>query len=278
MTEILKDIFAKNFDRVNKQEKYLSGERQKIEAMSREIETLRKDAEAFRSLKGKNPFDILENFGITYDKLIEADKERNRDPYMQQQMKELKELKEMLNQERMEKEQREHESKERELIHEIRSISEAKGYDIIHKLGMEESVYKHIRTHYNTKGEVLDIDDACQQVLKEVTSQFKGIKDSKWLAHEWDAAQALTPNQPAVVAAKGMTEVPKAPLSKEDQIKHELAILRAKRNNADPVIREATPGMAAKETEGIVHAPVEQKSRADKLREVTEMMDAKLRG
>lgn len=192
MSDELKALFAEQFSRVNKQEKHISSEKERLEAMRRELEEARQDALRYRELKNRNPFEILEAFGVTYDKLLEADQERRKpiDPYVKEQSRQIAELRDLLMTQKREQEAEAMARREKALIASIRDTVATRGFDVIEKLGLHNEVKEYMAAEYEQKGEVPSFEDACKAVTRAVVTKYSSIKDSKWLSGDFEEAAA----------------------------------------------------------------------------------------
>lgn len=177
------DKFAEQFQRIAKQEKYISAERQKLDEARKSLESTKLEAESYKSLKGKTPFEILEHFGITYDKLLEADKMRT-DPISKVKEDAKREV-ESLRNEISRKEQEAMNARlskaevqlKSDIDHEIRTNE----YDLIEHLDAKDAVKDYMEEIYNTTGEIPSVKDACDAVTAHLVDRISRVKESKWL-------------------------------------------------------------------------------------------------
>lgn len=174
---------AEQFRRIAKQEKYLSTERAKIDAAQKANIEERKLVENYKSLQGKNPFEILEHFGITYDKLLQADKERQSpvDPKIREALKKVQELESKMSSKEREVEEAKLSRAEIQLKADIDSIVLSKEYDLIDKLDSKDAVREYMEEIYDTTGTIPTIEEACDAVTSYLVDKFSAIKESKWL-------------------------------------------------------------------------------------------------
>lgn len=179
-----KSLLAEQFNRIAQQEKFIKNERQKIDEARKQFEAEKALADSYKSLKDKNPFEILEHFGITYDKLLEADKERNNpiDPAIKKALEKVEQLELRLSKADKEAEEARIAKAEVQLKADISKVIKEKEYDIIEKLGAEDTVKDYMEEYFNQTGEIPKIEEACEAILEELINKFTAIKDSKWLA------------------------------------------------------------------------------------------------
>jgi hypothetical protein len=178
-----KSLLAEQFNRIAQQEKFIKSERQKIDEARKQFEAEKALADNYKAIKDKNPFEILEHFGITYEKLLEADKERNNpiDPTVKKALERVEQLELRLSKADKEAEEARIARAEVQLKADISKIVKEKEYDIIEKLGAEDTVKDYMEEYFNQTGEIPNIEDACQAIVDELANKFLAIKDSKWL-------------------------------------------------------------------------------------------------
>lgn len=174
---------AEQFSRVVKQEKYVAEERKKIEEAKKAFEADKFEVEMYRSLKGKNPFEILKHFDIGYDQLLAADKERASpvDPTTKRALEiaessraEVRQLKEDAERNRLSR-------AEIELKSMIDGAIKTHEFDLIEKLGEQDSVRDYMDEMYRQTKEIPDVKEACEAVTDFLIAKFEAVKDSKWL-------------------------------------------------------------------------------------------------
>lgn len=182
-TEATKNPLAEQFQRIAKQEKYVSSERAKLEAAKKSLESDKLAIDAYNSLKGRNPFEILEHFGVTYDKLLEADKDRQNpvDPKIREALQKVQELESKMTQKERDVEQAQLARAEIQLKADIDSIVSSKEYDLIEKLGAKDAIVEYMEEMWDTEGVVPTIEEACDAITSHLVEKVNSIKESKWL-------------------------------------------------------------------------------------------------
>jgi DNA-binding protein H-NS len=171
------------FQRIAKQESFVKSERAKIEEARKAFEADKEDISKYRSLKEKNPFEILEHFGISYDKLLQADKDRQNpiDPMVKKALDAVEQLKGELNSEKEKVVQERRSKAEIKLQADIAQVIKTHEFDLIEKLEAKDSVREYMEEMYATTGEIPDVKEACEAVTERLAARFMSVKDSKWL-------------------------------------------------------------------------------------------------
>ncbi len=220
---------AEQFQRIAKQEKFVASERQKLEESRKALEAEKSLADNYKSLKGKNPFEILEHFGITYDQLVKADEERRSptDPRIEAMKKRVDELESKVTTKDIEL-QKATEAKiakaEMDLKVEIDTIIQSKEFDLIEKLDAKHAVREYMEEIYDSTGQIPSIEEACESVTNYLVTKFTSIKDSKWLKPRETSAEPVEPT----ITSKGeaisnkMTQSSSTtvkPITKEDRMR-----------------------------------------------------------
>lgn len=172
------------FSRIAKQEKFVADERKKIEEAKKAFEADKQEVLKYRGLKGKDPFEILEHFGISYDQLVEADKNRRTTPMDPMAKKALETVEQLRTQ--LEKKEREAENEklsraEIKLMSEISTTIRTHEYDLIEKLGEENAVREYMEEIFAQTGEIPDIKEACDAITESLVAKISAVKESKWL-------------------------------------------------------------------------------------------------
>lgn len=171
------------FQRLSEQEKGVRSERERLRALNSELEQAKKDAKAYQELKNKNPFEILAHFGVTDEKIIEADQLRQ-DPVAKLKKEALEEVNKLRNEIMTEKEKAQQERLARaeiELRSQIDTTIKEKEFDLIEKLDAQDSVKDYMEEMYAQTGEIPEVSDACQAVLDHIIAKYRSVENSKWL-------------------------------------------------------------------------------------------------
>lgn len=230
------DKLAETFQRISKQESFVKAERAKIEEARKAFEADKSDIEKYRSLKDKNPFEILEHFGISYDRLLQADKERNNpiDPNVRKALDAVEQLKSELNSEKEKVVQERRSKAEIQLQTSIAETIKTNDYDLIEKLDAKDAVREYMEEIYATTGEICDVKDACEAVTQHLADRILAAKDSKWLKPKElpkeeepkvESKKAETITNKMVQSSVGNTK----PLSEDERIKAALQAMMAGR-------------------------------------------------
>lgn len=174
---------AETFQRVAKQEAHIKSERAKIEQARKEFEVEKEKATKYSSLAGKSPFEILEHFGITYDKLLQADKERANpiDPHVKRALQEVEALKNQVSAKEQEAIQERRSRAELQVKSEIAKTIKEHDFDVIEKLGAEDAVMEYMEEMYSQTQEIPDYKEACQAIVDSIVDKYSKLKDSKWM-------------------------------------------------------------------------------------------------
>jgi predicted phage gp36 major capsid-like protein len=181
-----KDDFTSNFEKITKQEKHNAEIRRQLEEKRKEFEADKADLERYRQFDKKlkeSPLEVLEKLGLSVE-MIQKLAEDKKNPInsearqalerVQKLEKELEVREQKLQQERLNKE-------EIRLNASIAETVKANGYDVIEHFGKEAAVRAYMESHYDSTGEIIDIDEACKAVTKEIVSKISKVKQSKWL-------------------------------------------------------------------------------------------------
>lgn len=174
---------AETFQRIAKQENHVKSERSKIEQARKEFEAEKQKAEKYNSLVGKNPFEILEHFGITYDKLLQADQERRSpvDPNVKKALDAVEQLKSELQTEKEAVTKERRSKAEIQLMANIDKTIKEHEFDVIEHLGAQDTVREYMEEMYSLTGEIPDFKEACQAVTDDIVSKYQKISGSKWV-------------------------------------------------------------------------------------------------
>ncbi len=230
--EVKVNPLAEQFQRIAKQEKFVASERQKIEESKKSFEADKALAESYKQLKGKNPFEILEHFGITYDKLLEADKARNNpiDPLVKRALDEVNQLKDQLSKKDKEALDSRMQKAEIQLKADIDMEIKNSEYDLIEKLDAKDAVKEYMEEMYDTTGEIPSIKEACEAITNHLIQQYSSIKDSKWLKPKEVEAQPETIASKSDSISNKMVQTAEhsnKPLSEADRMKAAIAVMAA---------------------------------------------------
>lgn len=177
------DKLSQTFQRIAKQENHVKAERAKIDLARKELEAEKIKADKYSSLEGKDPFSILEHFGISYDKLLEADKQRRNpiDPNIKKALESVEQLKSQLNDREQEVIKEKRSRAEIELMTNISKTIKEHEFDVIEQLGAEPIVREYMEEMYSLTGEIPDYKDACQAVTDDIVNKYQKISNSKWV-------------------------------------------------------------------------------------------------
>lgn len=223
---------ADTFARIAKQESFVKAERAKIEEARKAFEADKEDVTKYRSLKGKDPFEILEHFGISYDKLIEADKSRRNpvDPMVKKALEAVEQLKGELHSEKEKAAQERRSKAEVQLQASIAETIKAHEFDLIEKLDAHNDVREWMEDAYATTGEIPDVKQACEAVTEKLIAKFSKVKDSKWLAPKETPKEEPKEEAPQTISNKMVQSSvgTDKPMTEAERIKAAIAALSAK--------------------------------------------------
>lgn len=174
---------AETFQRINKQETHLKSERAKIEEARKAFEADKAKADKYASLQGKNPFEILEHFGITYDQLLKADKEKHNpvDPNVKRALDRVNELESKILSKEDEATKERRARAELQIKADIQKTIKENEYDILEIAGAEQAVIDYMEEIYNQTQEIMDYKEACQAVTDNLVEQYHKLSTSKWV-------------------------------------------------------------------------------------------------
>lgn len=185
---------AELFQKIAKQDKYIQAERTKLAEANKSLEMSRKEAETYKSLRSKDPFEILEHFGVTYDKLVEVDKQRRRspiDPHVKKALDEVNALKEQIKQERDSLTTEKLSRAEVKLVSDIEQSIKENEYDLISHLGGQQVVRDYMEEVFASTGNVPTVREACEAVNEYMAEKVLKVKDSKWLRPKEEGKKAV---------------------------------------------------------------------------------------
>lgn len=231
---------AEHFQKFTKQEKHLASERKRIEEAKQQFEAEKQFAEAYKSLKNKNPFDILEHFGVTYEKLLEADKERASpvDPAIKRALDKVQELELKMTQKEREAEDARIAKVELELKSEIEDHIKQNEYDLIEALDAKDAVKEFMEETYELTGEIPTVEEACKAINQSLIDRLSKVSNSKWLKpQEPPPTLKVEPEIKAVPTPKKtitnkMTQtstVSTEPLSEAERLQEAIRIMKFKK-------------------------------------------------
>lgn len=227
---------AEQFQRVAKQEKFVAEERRKIEEAKKAFEQDKQEVEKYRGLKSKNPFEILEHFGISYDRLLEADRNRNStpvDPLAKKALETVDQLRMELNAKDQAAQKERLSRAETKLMSDIETAVKDNDYDLIANLGEQTAVREYMEEMYNQTGQIPDIKEACEAVSLYLAEKVSRVKDSRWLKPK-DIPQETetvehTPKKAATLSNKMTQSTVGAdkPMTDQDRLKAAIAAMGA---------------------------------------------------
>lgn len=223
---------AEQFQRIAKQEKHMADERKKIEEAKKALESEKQMADHYKSLKGKNPFEILEHFGITYEKLLEADKERNSpiDPAVKKALEKVQELESKMSLKEREAEEARIAKAEIQLKADIDAEIKANDYDLIEKLDAKDAVKEFMEEMYNQTGEIPTIKEACDAVTQYLVEKYSAIKDSKWLKPKEEPKIETSEVKKPIAINNKMTQTSDhttKPMTDTERLQHAIQVMAA---------------------------------------------------
>lgn len=181
------------FNKIAKQDKYIQAERAKLAEANKSLEMSKKEAETYKSLRSKDPFEILEHFGVTYDKLVEVDKQRRSpiDPHVKKALDEVNALKEQIKQERDSLTTEKLSRAEVKLVSDIEQSIKENEYDLISHLGGQQVVRDYMEEVFASTGNVPTVREACEAVNEYMAEKVLKVKDSKWLRPKEEEKKAI---------------------------------------------------------------------------------------
>jgi len=199
---------ADTFQRINKQETHLKSERVKIEEARKAFESEKEKAERYKSLEGKSPFEILEHFGITYDKLLEADKERHNpiDPAVRKALEKVEQLESKLNTKDEEATRERRTRAEIQMKADIAKTIKEHEFDVIETMNAESVVVEYMEEIYSQTGEIPDYKEACQAVTDNIVEQYHKLSKSKWVKPKEESIKESIPEIIPKTLANKMTQ------------------------------------------------------------------------
>jgi len=186
-TEVVKVVspedakLAETFQRITKQEAHLKSERSKIDEARKAFEVDKAKAEKYSQLEGKDPFEILEHFGISYEKLVEADKARRNplDPNVKKALERVQELESKITSKEQEAADERRSRAELQIKADIQKTIKEHEFDVIEILGAEQAVIDYMEEMYNQTNEIIDYKEACQAVSDSLVEQYNKVSKSK---------------------------------------------------------------------------------------------------
>jgi hypothetical protein len=192
--------------------------------------------EKYKSLKGKDPFDILAHFDISYEQLLEADKNRRTtpmDPMAKKALETVEQLRMELDNKAKEAEKEKLSRAEVKLMSDIDATIRTHEYDLIEKLGEQSAVRDYMEEIYAQTGEIPDIKEACEAITQHLVTKFSAIRESKWLKPKEPVVQVEevdnTPKKAAVLSNKMTQSIVHndKPMSDNDRLKAAIAAMNA---------------------------------------------------
>jgi hypothetical protein len=222
---------AEAFAKISKQEKFLRAERAKIEEARRAFDAEKQKAESYNRLSSaKDPFEILEHFGITYEQLLEADQKRANpiDPTVKKALDKVQELENRLKAKEEEAIQERRTKAEMQLRAEITKTIKEQDYDIIELAGAEQSVIDYMEEIYNQTGKVIPAQEACDAVTNALVEQYQKVSKSKRLQPKVEQPKVEMPKEPTKTLTNKMTQSStksSAPMTEQERIKAALALM-----------------------------------------------------
>lgn len=199
---------AETFQRITKQESHIKAERAKIEEARKAFEAEKEKAEKYNSLLNKSPFEILEHFGITYEKLLEADTERHNpvDPNVKKALQAVEELKSQLSTKEEEALRERRTRAELQIKSEISRTIKENDFDVIEKLGAEDAVIEYMEEVYAQTQEIPDYKEACQAINDKIVEQYRKVSNSKWLQQKEEASEPVAEKTISPTLTNKMTQ------------------------------------------------------------------------
>ena len=227
-----KSSFAEQFERISKQEKFVKAERQKIEEQRKLLQSEKEIADKYKGLQGKDPFEILEHFGVSYEKLLEADKARAQriDPVARQALAKVEELQKNMIMKEQEAEKIRLAKLEQDLQHSIANEIRNGEYDLVEKLGMNHAVKEYMEEMFDLSGEIPSVKEACEYINMELANKILAVQGSKWLKPKEEpkpvVAEVAKVAKPDTLTNKMVqtSEVNKRPMTEKELLKAAVAV------------------------------------------------------
>lgn len=220
------------FAKISKQEKYLRQERAKLEEARKMFDVEKQKAEQYNKLSSvKDPFAILEHFGITYEQLLEADQSRAAtpvDPTVKKALDKVQELENRLKAKDEEAIQERRTKAEMHLRAEIQKAVKEQDYDIIELAGAEQTVIDYMEEMYNQTGKVILASEACEVVTNALVEQYQKLSKAKRLQPKVEEPKVETKPEPTKTLTNKMTQSAtksNVPLTEAERIKAALALM-----------------------------------------------------
>lgn len=226
---------AETFQRINKQETHLKSERQKIDEARKAFEAEKAKAEKYSSLEGKDPFEILEHFGISYERLLEADKAKRNPiaPEVKKALDRVSELESKILSKEEEATKERRAKAELQIKADIQKTIKDNEFDILEIAGAEQSVVEYMEEIYNQTGEIIDYKDACQAVAENLAEQYHKLSKSKFVQPKVSAPVIEEEKAPTAMTLtnKMVQSIPTKPkiLNEAERMKAALQALNAQR-------------------------------------------------
>ena len=211
---------------------------EKIEEAKKAFEADKQEIEKYRRLKDKDPFEILEHFGVSYEKLVEADKNRRTtpiDPIAKKALEEVERLRVELESKQQAVEKEKLSRAEIKLMADIDQAIKPHEFDLIEGLGEQAAVRDYMEEMFAQTGEIPDIKEACEAVTQSLVEMFSKVKDSKWLKPK-EVVQEVLQKEEAPVEKKRETLSNKMvqssssndkPMTEQERIKAAIAAMSA---------------------------------------------------
>ena len=235
--ESLEPNLTEQFQQADKRERYIAAERKKIEEAKRAFEAEKEEVMRYRSLKEKDPFEILEHFGVTYDKLLEADQRRSKtpiDPVAKKALETVEQLKLELKTKEEEAEKARLSKLELQLMSNIEKVIETEQYDLISHFEEHDAVKDYMMEIYEHTGSIPTVREACEAINGALAEKILKVKGSKWLQPKEEPVKEapVAPKKTETLTNKMVqSSSPKPkPMTEKERIKAAIEAMNATRS------------------------------------------------
>lgn len=155
----------------------LDQERKKLEEQQNRL----KKYEELEELAEKNPIQLMEKLGWSYDKLTKLMLDKDKDPQLKEYHDRLERIEKDLEDSRQKEIDRNNQILYSKMINSIEEEVKNNEYDLIEHFDYKDEVIKYMEKMYTKNKILLSFKDACEDVNNKLANEIKKAKKSKWL-------------------------------------------------------------------------------------------------
>lgn len=193
------------FDGLSRRERMLMQKEREIQAKAQQVQ----EFDSLKELAKKNPAQLMEKFGLTYDQLTDWFANQTPEDETTKTVgtlkQEIAELKRQMELEKTQGQVKEIEKVKTQKLEALKNLAnrDDSPYGLISSFGSYDDVLQHMGEHYQATGEILDDETAMQAVEKRLEENLRELAKSEKVRQLLGVNETSTP--PEVQNEKPMT-------------------------------------------------------------------------